>query len=143
MFANVIIHDPYLREHWLHKNFPIVNPLSLAAAQAAYQHGQAWLDQLSDYLDDNFNFLQHFLQQHLPQAQFIIPESTYLAWIDVSDYFSPDQNLTRFFAEKAGVLLEGGNMFVDNADGFIRLNLACPRSKIEQALLKIKASIIT
>ncbi len=141
MFANVIIHDEYLREQWLHKNFPIVNPLSLAAAQAAYQNGDSWLKQLCHYLDDSCEYLQHFLQQHLPQARYTIPESTYLAWVDVNAYFSSDENLTRFFAEKAGVLLEGGDMFVANADGFIRLNLACPRSKLKKALQKIKSAI--
>lgn len=143
MFANVIIHDMNLRQLWLHKNFPIVNPLSLAAAQAAYQKGQSWLEQLCDYLDDNMQYLQQWLDKHLPKAHFSIPESTYLAWVDVNAYFSKDINLTRFFAENAGVLLEGGNMFVDNADGFIRLNLACPRSKVEQAIQKIKSAILT
>ena len=64
-------------------------------------------------------------------------ESTYLAWVDVSHYLKDEESLPLFFAYQAGVLLEGGNMFVDNSDGYIRLNLACPRSVLEEGLKRI------
>lgn len=141
LFANIIIPHEGLRKEWKKHHLGIVNPLSLTAAQAAYSHGQPWLDALTVYLDNNFQFLENFLHLHLHKAVFHIPEATYLAWIDVRAYFEEGENLTLFFAEKAGVLLEGGNMFVSNADGFIRLNLACPKAILEEGLRRMKAAI--
>lgn len=137
MFANVIIPDDKLRSLWNENNIPIVNPLSLAGAQAAYSQGGEWLKSLVVYLDDNFNYLNEFLKTHLPQAIYQQSESTYLAWVNLSAYFDKEQNLTEFFAQKAGVLLEGGDMFVGNADGCIRLNLACPQSRLVEGLKRI------
>lgn len=141
MFANIIIPNKELREQWNDDHLPLDNPLSIVAAQTAYTHGQDWLEELSIYLDDNFVFLQKYLKVHLPKAVFRISEATYLAWVDVSAYFSKEENLTLFFANHAGVLLEGGNMFVSNSDGFIRLNLACPRARLEKGLKKITNAI--
>ncbi len=137
MFANLIIPDDALRQKWLDNNFPIINPLSLAGAQAAYSEGQNWLNALIDYLDDNFKILDQFLRENLPDAIYQKSESTYLAWVNLSAYFDNDNNLTEFFAQKAAVLLEGGDMFVANADGYIRLNLACPRSRLKDGLKRI------
>jgi cystathionine beta-lyase len=141
LFANIIIPHEGLRKEWGKHHLGIENPLSLTAAQAAYLYGQPWLDALTVYLDDNFKFLNDFLELHLPKAVFQIPEATYLAWVNVRAYFAEGENLTLFFAEKAGVLLEGGNMFVSNADGFIRLNLACPKAVLEEGLHRIKSAI--
>lgn len=81
---------------------------SIAATQAAYQHGDEWLRQLKTYLDDNFLFTQQYLENHLPQAVFRVPEATYLAWVDVSAYLPNEGNMSLYFANNAGVLLEGG-----------------------------------
>ena len=141
MFANLIIPDDDLRQKWLDNNFPIINPLSLAGAQAAYSKGHEWLKALILYLDENFKYLNTFLSQNLPKAIYQQSESTYLAWVNLSAYFDKDENLTEFFAQKAGVLLEGGDMFVGNANGYIRLNLACPRSRLKEGLNRILMAI--
>ena len=141
MFANIIIPNDELRSKWQEKQLPMVNPLSIAAAQAAYTDGHEWLNELKIYLDASFAYLADFLLKHLPKATYTIPESTYLAWIDISAYLGKEKNLTLFFAQQAGVLLEGGNMFVANADGYIRLNLACPRSRLKAGLKRITAAI--
>ncbi|HCR4054384.1 TPA: hypothetical protein OOF49_004205 [Morganella morganii] len=84
--------------------------------------------------------------ENFPKCNFIIPDSTYLAWIDINEYlpsyFNKDK-LSLFFANKSGVLLEGGNMFVGNGDGFIRLNLACPREILIEGLNRIKTSLLS
>ena len=98
--------------------------------------------ELKKYLDANFAFTKEYLASHLPKARFTIPEATYLAWVDLSEYFTPDEDLPDFFAYKAGVLLEGGRMFVQNADGFIRLNLAMPRAMLAEGLKRISESVI-
>ncbi|RRJ65118.1 pyridoxal phosphate-dependent aminotransferase [Paenibacillus oralis] len=137
MISNIIIPNEELRKTWLSRHYNFDNPLSIAAAQAAYEKGEPWLEELRDYLDENFRITKEYINTHLPQAHIEISESTYLAWVDVSEYFSNDENLPLFFAYKAGVLLEGGSMFVRNSDGFIRLNLACPKSVLKEGLRRI------
>jgi len=87
--------------------------------------------------------LDEFLQEYLPKTVMEIPEATYLAWLDLSAYFEPDDDLPCFFAYKAGVLLEGGDaLFVGNANRFIRLNLAMPRMTLQLGLERIRDAIL-
>lgn len=137
MFSNIIIPNDQLRTVWKEKHYGYDNPLSIAAAQAAYLHGADWLDQMREYLDDNYQFVAAFLDKHLPKAKFRISEATYLAWVDMSAYLTGVDNIPLFFANEAGVLLEGGNMFVQNSNGYIRLNLACPRAMVAEGLNRI------
>ncbi len=137
MISNIIIRSEKLREIWLSRHYNFDNPLSIAASQAAYEKGGDWLEELKKYLDNNFEFTKKYLEENLPKAKFTIPESTYLAWVDVSEYFEADEDLPLFFAYEAGVLLEGGDMFVQNSDSFIRLNLACPKATLEEGLKRI------
>lgn len=145
MLSNIIIRDKLLRTEFIarDKTINFLNPLSLAAHQAAYELGEPWLNELKIYLDENFKFMQTYLTQHLPKLTISIPESTYLAWIDLNPYLSPQTDVSAFFSN-VGVLLEGGdNLFVANADNFIRLNLAMPRSIIEEGLKRIVHAINT
>ena len=141
MLSNIIIPNEELRSVWLTRHYNFDNPLSIAAAQAAYEKGSQWLTELSVYLDENFRLTQDYLAKHLPAAKMEISEATYLAWVDVSAYFSAEEDLPLFFAYEAGVLLEGGNMFVANSDGFIRLNLACPQAVLAEGLQRICTAI--
>lgn len=137
MISHVIIRDEDLREIWLSRHYNFDNPLSIAASQAAYEKGQPWLEELRVYLDENFRITGEYLNEKLPKAKYKISESTYLAWVDLSEYFDKDEDLPMFFAYEAGVLLEGGNMFVQNSDGYIRLNLACPKPVLKEGLNRI------
>ncbi len=137
MFSNIIIPSQSLRDIWKDRHYSYDNPLSIAAAQTAYTHGADWLDQMRAYLDENYRFTARYLAEHLPQAKFRISEATYLAWVDLGAYLKDVENIPLFFANQAGVLLEGGNMFVENSDGYIRLNLACPRSVVAEGLKRI------
>jgi cystathionine beta-lyase len=137
MFSNVIITNDELRARWKARHYVFENPLSIAAAQAAYTHGGEWLKQVKVYLDGNFQFAKEYLSEHLPKAVCRIPEATYLAWVNIGAYVTKDVNLPLYFANNAGVLLEGGNMFVANSDCHIRLNLACQRTVLEEGLRRI------
>jgi len=140
-FSNVIIRDPSTRDAFraADKIGGFVNPLSLAGQKAAYDAGSPWHEALKAYLDENFRFLKEFLDQYLPKAVMEIPEATYLAWVDLSAYFDPEEDLPSFYAYKAGVLLEGGDtLFVGNANRFVRLNLAMPRSIIRTGLERMR-----
>ncbi len=81
-----------------------VNPLSIAAHQAAYEHGSEWLDQLKTYLDGNFQFVKDTLDRELPDITFQIPQATYLAWVNMNPY-GDVEDIPDFMANKAGVLL--------------------------------------
>lgn len=144
MFSDIIIRDAKLRRAFCKRDKMVgfVNPLSVAAHKAAYTDGGAWLEQLRAYLDGNFAYLQTFLDKNLPDAIYETPEATYLAWVDLSRVLPDVDDLPDFFANEAGVLLEGGNsLFVGNAAGCIRLNLAMPRSIIAEGLRRIQAAI--
>ena len=143
-FSNVIIRDEATREEFQDRDklFGMVNPISLAAAKAAYDVGGPWLQELRAYLDDNFAFVKAFLAEHLPEAVMNIPAATYLAWVNMGTCLPGVEDLPGFFANKAGVLLEGGNsLFVGNAEGYIRLNLAMPRSIIRTGLERMRDAI--
>ena len=100
------------------------------------------MEELKDYLDDNFQFLKDYLQENLPEAVYQIPEATYLAWVDMKVCLPDIENLPDFFANRAGVLLEGGDdLFVGNANGFIRLNMAMPGETIKKGLDRMVQAI--
>ena len=141
MISNIIIRNKDLRETWLSRHYNFDNPLSLAASQAAYEKGEPWLVELQQYLDENFVYVEDYLSKNLPKARFKISEATYLAWVDLNEYFDKKEDLPMFFAHNAGVLLEGGDMFVQNSDGFIRLNLACPREVLAKGMERISKAI--
>ena len=144
MFSNIIVRDAEVRNQMAAHDrlIGLVNPLSLAATQAAYECGGDWLEQLKGYLDDNFRLVTEYLATHLPGAICRTPEATYLAWVDLNRCLPDVEDLPMFFANQAGVLLEGGDaMFVGNAKGFVRLNLAMPRAIIEKGLHRMSDAI--
>ena len=144
MFSDIIIRDETERARFVSRDkiAGMLNPLSIVAHQAAYEYGADWLNQMKSYLDGNFHYVRDFLQEHLPDAVFEIPEATYLAWVDLSHCLPDVEDLPGFFANEAGVLLEGGNsLFVGNAEGFVRLNLAMPRSILKTGMERIAEAI--
>lgn len=145
MFSSIIVRDEQVRAQMAahDKLFGCINPLSLVATQAAYRHGQEWLRQLKTYLDENFAFVKTYLSQHLPHAIFTIPQATYLAWVDLRHYFTDEEDLPMFFANEAGVLLEGGDaLFVGNAGGFIRLNVAMSKPLVKEGVKRICSAVL-
>lgn len=139
LLANIMIPDASVRANWLRLYDDFISPLSLVANKAAWSECDEWLTQVRYYIDENFLYLKSYLYTYHPQVRFLIPEGTYLAWIDISTLMnvSNQSDITLFFARYAGVLLEGGGMFVGNGDGHIRLNLACPRAMLAEGLRRI------
>lgn len=144
MFSNIIIRSDEERQRFQDrdKNIGAANPLSIAAHKAAYEHGAQWLEELKAYIDDSFKMVDEFLKENIPDAVFTIPEATYFAWVDMGKVLPDVEDLPLFFANNAGVLLEGGDsLFVDNAKGYIRLNLAMPRATIKTGLERMAEAI--
>ncbi|QXN78000.1 3M3SH-releasing C-S lyase [Staphylococcus haemolyticus] len=145
MFSNIIIPNRRLLKTWKLHHFSSENPLSTVATQAAYEKGEDWLAAMNDYLDDNFKYLAQFLEQELPHAEFKIPEATYLAWVDLSYYIKAkhiDEPIAKYFIKHAGVIIEGQEQFVHNAEGHIRINIAVPREIMIKGLQKIKDALV-
>ena len=145
MFSNIIIPNRRLLKTWKLHHFSSENPLSIVATQAAYEKGEDWLAAMNDYLDDNFKYLANFLQQELPHAEFKIPEATYLAWVDLSYYIKEkeiNEPIAKYFIKHAGVIIEGQEQFVHNAEGHIRINIAIPREVMKKGLQKIKDALV-
>lgn len=145
MFAEIIIRNEELRKLYIGATNAYamnLNPLSIAAHTAAYAKGYDWLDQLKTYLDGNFRLVKETFAKELPDIIFQIPQATYLAWVNMNPYLGDVENIPDFMANKAGVLLEGGDaLFVDNAKGYIRLNLAMPRAIVDKGLQRIVKAV--
>lgn len=144
LFSNIIIRNKEERERFQDrdKNIGAANPLSIAAHKAAYEQGGQWLSELKAYVDESFKMVDDFLSENIPDARFKIPEATYFAWVDMSRVLPDVEDLPLFFANNAGVLLEGGDgLFVGNAQGYIRLNLAMPKATIKEGLCRMAEAI--
>jgi len=144
MLSDIIIRNKETRDRFLERDKigGFVNPLSVAAHQAAYEKGGEWLEEMKTYLDGNFEYVRDFLREYLPEAVFALPEATYLAWVNLQPCMPGIEDMCDFFANRAGVLLEGGNgLFVGNASGYVRLNLAMPRSIIKTGMERLRDSI--
>jgi cystathionine beta-lyase len=113
------------------------NIFGSVALEAAYKNGDNWLDQLMDYLQENYRCLEKFFQQHIPRAKVMKPEATYLIWIDFNDYGMSDKELFRFVVEKAKVGLNNGDRFGYGGSGWLRLNIGCPRSVLQEGLERL------
>ena len=116
------------------------NIFGTVALEAAYTHGDEWLEELLDYLWENYLLLENFFATHLPKVKVMKPEATYLIWLDFSAYGMKDAELMKFTIEKAGVGLNNGGKFGDGGDGWLRLNIGCPRSILEEALKRLGAA---
>ena len=135
--AHLFIPDEALRRDWT-KNYYNGHPSALSnqATIAAYDRSEDWLEELRAYLDGNFAIMKQLLDERLPKAVFSIPQGTYLAWVDLSGYGLSEQELKRRISQ-AGVFVQFGEDFVDNADCFMRVNLASPRAILREGLERI------
>ena len=116
------------------------NVLATIAAKAAYQKGENWLAEILNYLDKNREFLFSYLTDNIPEIEFHKPEGTYLAWLDCAN-LRLKRSPFRFFLEHAKVALNDGKQFSDSASHFVRLNFACPRSMLTQALERMRDAV--
>ncbi len=139
----VVIQNPELRQRFQAARqslVPWVNLMGLIAMQAAYREGQTWLAELLAYLEANRDFVYDFVRTELPGLSLAKPEGTYLAWIDCRGAHL--ENPYEFFLEKAKVALSSGTIYGTGGQGFVRLNFGCPRSTLEEALLRMKKALV-
>jgi cystathionine beta-lyase len=140
--ASVIIENEVLRKKFnaqvdhLHINWG--NLFGNIASEEAYLHGDTFVDELMDYLAGNVATLEDFVTENLPKIKVIRPESTFLVWLDCTEMGLNDNDLNEFFLHKAEVGLNPGAMFGPGGEGFMRINIGCPRATLLQGLNQIK-----
>lgn len=111
------------------------------AAQAAYEKGEEWLTEAKDYIWGNIQFVDQFLKTNIPQIKAMIPEASFLVWLDCRELNLTQKDLVSLFVKDAKLALNDGTMFGKGGEGFMRLNVGSPRSVIEKALNNLKAAI--
>ena len=134
--ANILIPDHELANDWrmgMYCGLP--NPLSVDACKAAYTDPacERWLDALRDYLDGNLRYVDECIRKFMPEAVFRIPEGTYLCWIDLRKLGMTDMEMKEKVS-RAGLFIEYADEFVADGEGFVRMNIACPRSVLKKAM---------
>ncbi|MBU5226554.1 pyridoxal phosphate-dependent aminotransferase [Clostridium senegalense] len=115
------------------------NCFSLVATEAAYRHGEEWLEQLLEYLHENLQFVNNYIESNIPKLKTYVPEGTYFSWIDCRELGMTAEELKEFTINEVKVGF--GLWYGKESEGFIRMNVACPRSVIEEALNRLKTAI--
>ncbi len=118
-----------------------VATFGMVALQAAYEHGGQWLDHMLDYLQGNLDYLQAYIAEHIPQISVVQPQGTYLVWLDCHKLGLAKSELKRLMMDGARVYLDEGYIFGKEGEGFERINIACPRSILVEALDRIRKAV--
>ena len=117
------------------------NCMGMAAWQAAYEAGADWLEQLKQYLAGNLAYIRQFLREKLPEIALIEPEGTYLVWLDLRKLGLTEQQQRQLIVQDAKLWLDTGTLFGQGGEGFERINIACPRTTIEQAMQRLEHAV--
>ena len=119
-----------------------VNLLGVEATIAAYRHGEPWLDQLLPYLHENATYIHRFLAERVPQVTMPVPEATYLGWMDFRRLGMSDSELSAWLRQKAKLGLHSGTTFGKQGAGFFRINFACPRAILVEAMERLERAVL-
>lgn len=117
------------------------NIFGITAFEAAYTHGEPWLEALLPYLKGNCDYAINFIKERLPMLKPLVPEGTYLLWVDFNALKLSDEALKSFIVNKAKLALDEGIIFGPGGEGFQRINLACPRHILKEALERLEYAI--
>jgi cystathionine beta-lyase len=118
------------------------NVFASIAIETAYREGGAWLDAVLVYLQQNVAFIDSFLRQHIPQIKLVVPEGTYLVWLNFAGLGLEAKALEKFLAQKAQLALNSGYWFGREGAGFARMNIAGPRSVLEEAMGRLNEAVM-
>ena len=118
-----------------------LNNMGLIATKAAYKYGEEWLEELKIYLKSNIDFVREFLKDKLPNIKLIEAEGTYLLWLDCRELGLSEKERQGLIQDKAKLWLDTGTMFGKAGAGFERINIACPRKTLEEAMNRLKEAI--
>ncbi|MBP3949846.1 MalY/PatB family protein [Bacillus suaedae] len=144
MTSYVVVENKELRlklsNHLSNSFANMTNSFAEVATEAAYNHGEQWLEELMEYVEDNYNFVVDYVKEHLPTLRVMNSEGTYLLWLDCSKLSLSPTERKKWLVEEAGVALNPGSIFGVEGKDFERINLACPRATLKEGLDRIKAA---
>lgn len=142
--SNIFIENDALRRKFCRQvnaaGYSQLNLSGLAACEAAYKYGDEWLAAVIKYIRSNADYVAQFIKEHLPKVKMTELEGTYLVWLDFRAYGLSDSELNQRIIHKAGLWLDAGSIFGKSGEGFQRINVACPRSVLTEALGRLEAA---
>lgn len=141
----IVVPDKFLRHKvWRGINTDEVaepNVFAHHAAVAAFTRGESWLEELRKYLFDNRHRVEEYIAEDIPELYVVKGDATYLVWIDISALKVSGREFASFLREKTGLYLSEGSAYGDAGSGFLRMNVACPRSVLEDGLNRLKNAV--
>ena len=139
--ANKDLKDKFVKEYAI-SGFDEPNCFGIAAAQAAYTYGDEWYEAVKKYIKANIDFTASFAAQRLPGVKMRKPEGTYLIWLDFRGLGLSTADLEDLIIQKSGLWLDSGTIFGANGQGFQRINVACPRATLQEALERLEKALL-
>lgn len=143
--SNIFIANEALRKQFSREiaktGYSQLNTLGLVACECAYRGGRQWLEQLKQYLKDNLEFVREYLERNLSMVHIVEPEGTYLLWLDFRELGLSGKELEYLIVNKAGLWLDAGDIFGSCGEGFERVNIACPRTVLQEALQRLTSAV--
>ena len=140
--STAIVPNKALREAYNHyveaMEAHLGNIFGKVATQTAMEQGDAWLGQLLDYVQGNIDYVSDFLTKNLPKVKFFKPQATYMMWLDFNGYGLSEEELWRKMTQEAQLGFNRGSDFGIDGTGYFRINLACPRTTVEEAMRRLK-----
>ena len=140
-----IIPNPKLRLKFLKTinriGIGMSNIFGIVATEAAYTHGEPWLEELIKYLAGNVNYLLEYFNTNIPEIKVTKPQGTYLVWLDCRALNMDGKRLHRFMIKQGKIGLNNGLDFGPGGEGFLRINVACPRATLEEGLKRINKAV--
>lgn len=136
-----VVPNAQLRETFFHylrrSEFNEAHLYAYVVAQTVYTQGEAWLKEAKEYIWQNIQFVDKYLQTHLPKIKAILPQASFLIWLDCKELGLSQEELVSFFVNEAKLALNNGIMFGDGGEGYMRINVGTQRHKLEQALIQL------
>ena len=117
------------------------NAFSIVANTIAFTEGKEWFLEATTYIEENIKYAVDYINSNIPQIKVSIPDSTYLLWLDCRNLNLDGDDLVDFFVNKARLALNDGRLFGDGGDGYMRINIACPRRILEKALYQLENAV--
>lgn len=117
------------------------NVFAFNTVVAAYNKGEEWLQQMLNYVQGNVDEVIHYIEKYIPQLKVIVPQASYLVFIDFSALQLSQKEIIALCTDKAHLALNDGAIYGEEGKGYMRINLACPRSVVKQALIQLKEAV--
>ncbi len=142
--SNIVINKE-LQEKWVFETDAklaifLPNPFAIVATKVAYNNCEDWMNQVNEYIDENIKYVEDFVNEYMPKVKMIKSQGTYLVWLDFRGYELDAKQLEDIMLNKAKVLLDEGYIFGEEGAGFERINVASPRSIIEECMNRIRSA---